>query len=165
MKRGMQSALAAVLALGLATCGDDSPTSPTPPPPDVAGTYQVRWTLEVLRLSDGFRIDFRWLGGLTLAQGPPSGRTAPLTGSAVVYSSTSELYDLAGTVDNHGGIRFTTSGPPPPEGPCPGGENVAFLGQVSQGAEGALLSARGVTTVDCPVFGEHEFTYRLDGER
>jgi len=152
------------LALGLAACGGDSPTSPSTPPADVAGSYWVSWTLQVLRQSDGFQTQFYCSGRLTLVQGAASGSTAPLTGFAVVEQPCApESYDLAGTVDATGAIQFATDGPPPTEGPCPGGVDVRFSGQVSEQGGYHSLSARGVTTVTCPRFGEHAFTYLLNG--
>jgi hypothetical protein len=160
---------AAALGLGLilAACGgDSSPTAPVTPPPDVAGSYYASWTLQVLRKSDGFQNSFYCSGQLTLVQGPSAAGTAPLTGFAVVsYPCAAESYDLRGTVVAGGGVDFKTNGPRPLEGPCPGGQSVAFSGQITSQDGWRSLSARGVTTVQCPQFGEHEFTYLIQGSR
>jgi hypothetical protein len=160
---------AAALGLGLmlAACGgDNSPTTPATPPPDVAGAYYTSWTLQVLRKSDGFQTSFYCSGQLTLVQGAAAGGTAPLTGFAVVgYPCADESYDLRGSVVAGGGVQFTTNGPRPLEGPCPGGQNVSFSGQITSQDGYHSLSARGVATVQCPEFGEHEFTYLIQGSR
>jgi hypothetical protein len=164
-----KTARAAVLGLGLAlaACGGDNVvTTPTTPPPDVAGAYYTNWTLQVLRKSDGFQTSFYCSGQLTLVQASSAGSTAPLSGFAVVQGPCApESYDLTGTVTAGGGIEFTTNGPPPLEGPCPGGVGVKFTGQVTSQDGWHSLSARGVTTVQCPQFGEHEFTYLIQGSR
>ncbi|HSD26045.1 MAG TPA: hypothetical protein VLL75_02020 [Vicinamibacteria bacterium] len=160
-------ALLVALGLGLAVCGgdDDSPTSATPPP-TVGGSYFVQWTLQVLRKSDGFQKQFVCYGTMTLVQAPPAGSTSSLSGFAVVNSGCApESYDLTGSVSAGGAIAFTTSGPKPPEGPCPGGKDVPFTGQVSTSGSYASLSTRGVTSVTCPEFGEHEFTYLINASK
>ncbi len=160
-------ALVGALGLALAACGGDgeSPTSPTPPP-DVAGRYSLTWTLQVLRKSDGFQKQFYCYGQMTLVQGTASASTAPLSGFAAVTSGCApESHDLSGTVGAGGAVEFTTNGPKPPEGPCPGGKNVRFSGQVTVSGSQAFLSTRGVTTVTCPEFGEHEFTYLVNASR
>jgi len=159
-------ALAAALALGLAACGgDDTVTSPTPPP-DVTGSYNGSWTLQVLRKSDGFQKAFLCSGRFTLSEGTATGGTAPLSGFAVVGSPCApESYDLSGTVVGGGAVEFTTNGPRPTEGPCPGGKSVRFSGQITSNGSYRVLSARGVTTVTCPQFGDHELTYLISGSR
>lgn len=153
-----------VLALGLAACGEDSPTAPTPPPAEVAGRYWAGWRLQVLRLSDDFQIQFYCSGQITLVQGAASGSVAPLTGFAVMQAPCApESYELLGTVNAAGVIQFTTDGPAPTEGPCPRAEDVSFSGQVTMREGWRELSARGVATVSCPEFGEHEYTYIIDG--
>jgi hypothetical protein len=42
---------------------------------------------------------------------------------------------------------------------------VRYSGQITSSGDWRHLSARGVTTVTCPEFGEHEFTYLIDGSR
>src|SRR5262249_7939875 len=85
-----------------------------------------------------------------------------------------ESYDLTGTAISGGDlsivpVTFTTNGPRPPEGPCPGGSNVAYSGQITMASQirtiNPRLSARGVTSVTCPQFGEHQFTYLINGSR
>ena len=159
--------LAVALSLGLASCGGDaeSPTSVTPPP-DVAGAYYTSWTLQVLRKSDGFRKSFSCSGQLTLVQGTSGASSEPLSGFAVVGTPcTAESYDLSGRVSTGGAIEFTANGPRPTEGPCPGGKDVRFSGQVTSQDGWRSLSARGVTSVTCPQFGDHEFTYLIEGSR
>jgi hypothetical protein len=157
--------LLVALGLGLVSCGggDESPTSPTPPP-YVSGLYSLTWALQVLRKSDGFQKQFYCYGQMTLSQGTASASTAPLSGFAAVTSGCApESYDLRGTVNLSGAVEFTTNGPKPPEGPCPGGKDVRYSGQITSSGDSRYLSARGVTTVACPQFGEHEFTYLISG--
>lgn len=153
------------LALALAACGG-GPTEPIVPPPDVAGTYYATWTLQVLRKSDGFQKEFYCSGRVTLQQASASGETSRLSGFAVVTAPCApESYSLTGTVTTGGTVRFTTDGPRPPEGPCPGGSAVPFSGQITSEDQWRILAVRGVTTVTCPQFGEHEFTYLINGNR
>jgi hypothetical protein len=169
-RRILASAVAAALSLGLVACGgdDDHITSVTPPP-DVAGAYySLEWTLQVLRKSDGFQKQFWCFGSMTLVQGTAAASTSPLSGFVTVrpgFDATSdcapESYDLSGSISAGGAIELNTSGPKPPEGPCPGGRNVRFTGQVTSSGSSVILSARGVTTVTCPQYGEHEFTYLI----
>ena len=123
---------------------------------DVAGKYSLRWTLQVLRKSNRFQKQFQCYGQMTLLQGASG--SARLTGFAVVSSGCApESYNPTGTVATSGAIEFTTNGPKPPEGPCPGGTNVRYSGQVTASDSHRFISARGVTTVTCPDFGEHDF--------
>jgi len=148
--------------LALAACGGDggSVTSPTPVP-DVAGLYYGSWTLQVLRKSDGFQKSFYCSGQWTL-----SGSGGGLTGFAVAdYPCPAESYPLVGSVDAGGAVEYTTDGPPPTEGPCPGGQDVRFTGQITRNDAYSTFSARGVTTLTCPGFGEHELTYLMNGSR
>ena len=155
------------VALGLSACGGDggTPVSVTPPP-DVSGPYFVQWTLQVLRKSDGFQKQFDCYGTMTLVQGTATASTSSLSGFAVVNSvCPPESYDLNGSVSSGGAIEFNTNGPKPPEGPCPGGQNVHFTGEVTSSGTSRIISARGVTTVTCPQYGEHEFTYLISASR
>jgi hypothetical protein len=166
-RRILAPAVAVALSLGLVACGgdDDSVTSATPPP-DVAGPYFLQWTLQVLRKSDGFQKAFICYGQMTLVQGATAGSVAPLSGFAVVSSGCApESYDLNGSISSGGAIEFNTNGPKPPEGPCPGGKNVHFTGQLTTSDSRNTVSARGVTTVTCPQYGEHEFTYLISAVR
>jgi hypothetical protein len=154
-----------VLALALAACGG-GPTEPVLAPPDVAGTYYATWTLQVLRKSDGFQKQFYCGGRVTLQQAPATGDLARLSGFVVVDSPCApESYDLTGSVRAGGAVAFTTDGPHPPEGPCPGASAVPFSGQITSEDQWRTLAVRGVATVTCPQFGEHEFTYLIDGNR
>jgi hypothetical protein len=159
-------ALALAGALFSAGCDDDEGgvTNPTPVP-DVAGQYSVSWTLQVLRKSDGFQKQFSCYGTMTLTQTPGSGST-PLGGFAsVIGGCAPESYDLTGSLTSAGAIEFTTDGPKPPEGPCPGGKNVRFSGQLTTESGYRFISARGVTTVSCPEYGEHEYSYLINASR
>lgn len=158
------AALALGLGLGLCGCGGESDTvTNLAPPPDVAGPYFLQWTLQVLRKSDGFQTQFLCYGTMTLAQGTATGSTSNLSGFTTVTSGCApESYDLRGTVSSGGAIEFNTDGPKPPEGPCPGGKNVHFTGQLTTSGSRDVVSARGVTTVTCPQYGEHEFTYLIN---
>jgi len=160
-------AIAIPLALGLSACGGDgeSPTSATPPP-EVAGRYSLTWTLQVLRKSDGFQKQFTCFGAMTLTAGSASGSTTALGGFATVTSSCPpESYELQGSIGSGGVIEFTTNGPKPPEGPCPGGKNVRFSGQITGSGTSRFVSARGVTGVTCPGFGEHDLTYLISASK
>jgi hypothetical protein len=42
---------------------------------------------------------------------------------------------------------------------------VHFSGQVTSAGTSVIVSARGVTTVTCPEFGEHEFTYLISASK
>jgi hypothetical protein len=159
-------ALAAALAFGLAACGGDNHITSVAPPPDVAGPYFLQWTLQVLRKSDGFQKQFTCYGQMTLVQGAATVSVSTLSGFTTVASSCPpESSDLNGSVSSGGAIEFNTDGPKPPEGPCPGGTNVHFTGQVTASGSSGILSARGVTTVTCPQFGDHEFTYLINASK
>ncbi len=159
--------IASVLAAaGLVGCGDDeTSTAPTPATstPDVAGSYYTSWTLEVLRKSDGFQKSFYCSGHMTLS----ASSTGMLSGFAVVDPPCApESYDLTGRVLPGGVLEITTGGPPPTEGPCPGGQNVKYSGQATPATGRATgLSLRGVTDVTCPQFGAHQFTYLIESHR
>lgn len=147
------------MALAAVGCGDDaSPTRAAVPAVNVSGKWVASsdfWTLQVYRIDDGFTTSFRCGGSMTLTQDGTR-----LSGFAVVgYPCAPISFDVTGTVDGGGAISLETGGPPPTEGPCPGGENVEYSGQV----QGSQLSARGVTVVDCPTYGEHRFTYLISG--
>ena len=126
------------------------------------------WTLQVLRKSDGFKKQFYCQAWLTVQQTETATSTAQLSGWVRVdFPCSPESYDLKGTVAAGGAVEFTTDGPAPPEGPCPGGVGMRFSGQRtlmdSGGSDG--LSARGVTDVTCPQYGEHQFTYIIEARR
>lgn len=162
-RRFLALSVTVALALRLAACGgDDNQITSVTPPPDAAGPYSLQWTLQVLRKSDGFQKAFTCYGQMTLVQGAAVS-VAPLSGFAVVSSGCApESYDLNGSISSGGAIEFDTNGPKPPEGPCPGGKNVHFTGQLTTSGSRNVVSARGVTTVTCPQYGEHEFTYLVN---
>jgi hypothetical protein len=148
----------AALSLGLVACGTDAPQDV----PQVAGTYTATWTLQVLRRSDGFQTQFSCPGRLTFSEGAAAGGVIPISGFAVVTPPCApESYNLNGTLGDGGTIDFTTGGPPPTQGPCPGGRNVHFSGQLERASGALSLSARGAIEVQCPDFGSHLFTYLL----
>ncbi len=158
------------LALAIAACGDDHDgvTRPVTPPPNVGGNYTGYWTLQVLRKSDGFKKQFYCQAWLAVQQAETDTSTAKLSGWVRVDSPCSpESYELEGTVAAGGAIEFTTDGPAPPEGPCPGGTGVRFSGQqaLMDSRSQYGLSARGVTNVSCPQYGEHQFTYIIEARR
>ena len=158
------------LALAIAGCGDDRDgvTTPVTSPPNVSGAYTGYWTLQVLRKSDGFKKQFYCQAWLTVQQAETDTKTARLSGwIRADFPCSPESYELEGTVGANGAIAFTTDGPAPPEGPCPGSAGVRFSGQRtlmdSGGSNG--LSARGVTDVTCPEYGAHQFTYIIEARR
>lgn len=168
----MREVLLVGVLLLTSACGSSSrPTAPTPeptpaptPPPEVAGQYRgfPFWTLQVLRTSDNFQTSFTCQGSMTITQQPGS---ATIGGFVVVTSPPCEpvSFNLTGTVQAGGAVTFTTNGPRPPQGPCPGGQNIEYTGTFTN--NNRLLSARGVTRVQCPEFGEHVFTYLINGQR
>lgn len=169
ISRSHTGSLGLVLALGVLAsgCGGDAegPTAP-PTPSDVAGRYGITWTIQVLRKSDGFQKQFYCYGSLTLSETGWTGSTTALEGFASVTSGCApESYDLRGSIGSGGVIEFTTNGPKPPEGPCPGGRDVAFSGQFTTSGSYRSISARGVSAVTCPQFGDHELTYLIQGSR
>jgi hypothetical protein len=103
---------------------------------------------------------------LTLQQASATGDLAHLSGFAVVDSPCApESCDLTGSVRAGGAVSFTTDGPRPPEGPCPGGTAVPLSGQITSQDQWRTLAVRGAVTVTCPQFGEHEFTYLINANR
>ena len=160
------ASLALAATLVLVGCGDEATTVVYDRPADVAGPYVVDWTLQVLRRSDGFQTQFTCRGQMTLRQGAPTAGVASLTGFAVVAPPCDpESYDLTGTLTSSGAVEFTTGGPSPTAGPCPGGRNVRFSGLFRSSGSSMTLSARGVTEVTCPDFGVHEFSYLVSARR
>ena len=164
-RRLVAPAVAVALVLGLAACGGDDDSHhvrhsaagrrrPLLRAVDAPGPPQERRLPEAVRLlrhddprpGDGDRL------------GRPCRASPSSTRSARPSRTTS-----AGPISSGGAIEFNTNGPRPPEGPCPGGKNVHFTGQVTSSGTSGTVSARGVTTVSCPQFGEHEFTYLING--
>jgi hypothetical protein len=154
-----------------AGCGDsNSPVTPTPAPapapnqaPDVSGRYTASplWILQVLRTSDNFQTSFNCNGTMTLTQSPGS---FTFTGFMVSTTPCEPVsFEVAGTFQAGGAVTFRANGPRPPQGPCPGGRDVEFTGTFTNANR--LLSARGVTRVQCPEFGEHVFTYIVNATR
>ena len=149
-------------------CGDgDSkspvPTTPTPTIPDVSGRYTGTslWTLQVLRTSDNFQTSFNCGGTMTLTQSPGSYAIGGFMASTGPCEPNS--FELAGSFQPGGAVTFRANGPRPPQGPCPGGRDIDFSGTFTNGNR--LLSARGVTRVQCPEFGEHVFSYLVTATR
>jgi hypothetical protein len=164
------SATKMITAVGVATlllasaCGDDpSPLTPVNPPagptlPNLTGSYNMSWLMQVLRTSDSFMTSFNCGGSMTLLQ---SG--SELTGFAVVGSGCPPLsFPVRGRVMPGGSIEFRTGGPKPPEGPCPGVAETDYTGVFTGNNR---ISARGSGTVVCPQFGTHVFTYIVSAIR
>src|SRR5688572_15645937 len=72
-------------------------------------------------------------------------------------------FELTGSFVAGGAVTFKANAPRPPQGPCPGGRDVEFSGTFTN--TNRLISARGVTRVQCPEFGEHVFTYLVTASR
>ena len=150
-------------------CDDSKPqtsTAPTPSPapvPDLSGrwTGSPLWVLQVLRTSDNFQTSFNCNGTMTIAQSPRSYSIGGFMASTTPCEPVS--FELAGTFAPGGAVTFKSDGPRPPQGPCPGGKEIEFTGTFY--GNNRLLSARGVTRVQCPEFGEHVFTYIVTANR
>jgi hypothetical protein len=152
-------------------CGDsDRPTTPTPTPtpaptpaPDIAGRYfgGPMWLLQVLRTSDNFQTSFSCGGTMTITQSPGSYSFTGFMASTGPCEPVT--FDIAGSFQAGGAVTFTANAPRPPQGPCPGGRDVSYTGTFTNANR--LLSARGVTRVQCPEFGEHMFTYVVTATR
>ena len=166
--RILAPAVAVALSLGLAACGgdDDQITSVTPPP-DVAGPYFLQWTLQVLRKSDGFQKQFELLrpddarpGGGHRLDAPPC-RASPWSAPAARPSPTTS------TAASAPGARSssTRTARSRPRGPAPAARTSTSRARSRPPARRVIVSARGVTTVTCPQFGEHEFTYLINAVR
>src|SRR5262245_126151 len=150
--------LALILTLGIAACGDDSPTAPPPPLPNVAGSWGMQWLVQFHRNRDGFEGQYYCWGSMTLSQSTTAGTSAGLTGFSVILSGCPQgTFDLEGTLRPDGTIAFNTVGPRPSQGECPFVAEAAYTGQVSNN----VISARAEQTVDCPGTGEgeHVFNY------
>jgi hypothetical protein len=152
-------------------CGDSkpkTPTAPTPTPtpvpaPDVSGRYTggPLWVLQVLRTSDNFQTSFNCNGTMTISQSPGNYSVAGFMASSGPCEPVS--FELTGSFEPGGAVTFRSDGPRPPQGPCPGGKDIEFRGTFTN--SNRLLSARGVTRVQCPEFGEHVFTYLVTANR
>lgn len=150
--------LALILALGLAACGDDSPTAPPRPLPNVAGSWGMQWLVQFHRTRDGFEGQYYCYGSMTLSQSTTAGDSAGLTGFSVILSGCPQgTFDVTGTLRPDGTVNFATVGPRPNEGQCPFVPEAGYSGQVSNN----VLSARAEETVNCPGPGEgpHVFNY------
>ena len=159
---------AALALLPLAGCDGDGPTSSTPVPPNVAGTYAGYevWLVQFFRTHDGFDGSFHCNGSITLTQSP----VGALAGFAVVdWPCPAASFELSGSVRADGGVTFTTGSPRPYEGQCPSAPGVTYRGVISRlsGSEMTELSVRGSADVFCPGPGEgdHRFDYIFRGYR
>jgi hypothetical protein len=149
--------------------GDSTQITPTPAPapqpapapapaPDVSGRYSGTLTLQVLRASDNFQTSFNCGAQMTVTQSPG---TATLGGFFVSSSPCEPVsFDISGNVQAGGATTIHTSGPRPPQGPCPGGKDMDFAGIFTTTGTRAL-SGRSTTKVQCGDLGEHTFTYIL----
>ena len=153
----MKKAIVFPLLLILAACGGDDSTGPTPVPvPSVAGSYSGYWLVQFRRHHDGYSGSFYCNSTLTLAQTT----SGALTGFAVVGDTCPPLsFDLSGSVDAQGALRFTSGGPRPPVGQCPAAAGASYSGVVA----GSQLSVRATAQIECPGPGEgtHTFDYIL----
>src|SRR5262245_44756532 len=156
----MKRAASALALLTLAACGSDTPTTPSRPVPSVAGHYE-RWDgllVQWNRAHDGVTGSFTCQSSLTLSQAADSGvGLSALTGFLVIGGPCPpQSFDLNGTVDADGNVRFSTGGPKPPEGQCPAVQKVDYAGVVVHTGDGnnAELSARGTANINCPGPGE-----------
>ena len=150
-------------------CDDSKPTTPTAPTPRPAPIPDLsgRWmggplcVLQVLRTSDNFQTSFNCNGTMTITQSPGSYAVGGFMASTTPCEPVS--FELSGTFAPGGTVTFKSDGPRPPQGPCPGGKEIEFTGTFY--GNNRLLSARGVTRVQCPEFGEHVFTYIVTANR
>jgi hypothetical protein len=149
---------ALTLALSLAACGDDGPSTPSTTLPDVAGTWGVQWLVQFNRTRDGFEGSYNCWGTMTFSQSTQRGSSAGLTGFAVILSGCPiGTFDLNGTVNADGTMRISTVGPRPSVGQCPFAQAARYDGVLT----GTTLSARARMDVQCPGPGEgpHVFNY------
>ena len=111
-------ALSAVLLL--AACGDShvsTPTQPSEPVPNIAGSYSTQWLTQFIRPHDGYSGSWTCAGNLTIVQSPGA---SSFTGFGVVNAPCPAVsFDLAGKVQVGGAISFDTGGPKAGAGPCP----------------------------------------------
>jgi len=169
----MKRAASVLALLSLAACGSETPTNPARPVPSIAGRYE-RWDALLVqwnRANDGVTGSFTCQGSITLSQSEGAAGIAALTGFLVIgFPCPPQSFDLNGTVDADGRVRFTTGGPKPPEGQCPAIGRVEYSGVVvHEGSDGsqAQLSARGTANINCPGPGEgpQRMDYFLQGYR
>lgn len=159
----------ALTAASLAACGSDSgPSGPSIVPvnyPSVGGSYSATWTTQYNRTRDGYNGAFTCYGSLTLTQEPNS---AEFKGFAVVSSNCPPLsFDLTGSVTVGGELSFRTGGPKPSGGPCPAPPITSYTGSFTTAGSSLSISARGLTTVNCPgeLEGEYKFTQLISAQR
>lgn len=150
--------LALILTLGLAACGDDGPTAPPRPLPNVSGSWGMQWLVQFHRTRDGFEGQYYCFGSMTLSQSATADDSAALSGFSVVLSGCPQgTFDVTGTLRPDGMVEIATVGPRPNEGECPFVPAANYSGQVANN----VLSARAEETVNCPGPGEgpHVFNY------
>jgi hypothetical protein len=158
----MQSKAFALSALSslllLAACGDDGPSTPTPPAepaPSIAGTYSAQWLTQFIRPHDGYSGSWSCSGSVTLVQAPGS---RAISGFAVVGAPCPAVsFDLAGEIVVGGEFTFNTGGPKAGAGPCPAPPVSTYVGTFTP--DRRQLSARSVKTVNCPGEGEGEYRF------
>lgn len=157
-----------VVAASLAACGDSKSGLVTPTVvnyPSVVGSYNATWTTQYNRTRDGYNGSFTCYGSLTLTQEPNS---PDIRGFAVVSSNCPPLsFDLAGSVTAGGEISFRTGGPKPAGGPCPAPPVTSYTGSFTTAGSSLTISARGLTSVNCPgeLEGEYKFTQLISAQR
>ena len=120
--------LCVAVCLAFAACGDDSPTAPSPPQPQipqVAGTYagSVRLTADGRFLGSG-------TAQMTVVQ---VGAQLTITGYMSVGGTTSQLSAITGTINATGFVTITSAPPPSVRDPTCGtiaaaGSSLTFSG-------------------------------------
>jgi len=155
-------------AASLAACGYSKSSLVTPTVvnyPAVAGSYNATGTTQYNRTRDGYNGSFTCYGSLTLTQEPNS---PDIKGFAVVSSNCPPLsFDLLGSVTAGGEISFRTGGPKPAGGPCPAPPVTSYTGSFTTAGSALTISARGLTSVNCPgeLEGEYKFTQLISAQR
>jgi hypothetical protein len=157
-----------LVAASLTACGDSKSSLVTPSLvnyPAVAGSYNATWTTQYNRTVDGYNGAFTCFGSLTLTQEPNS---PDIKGFAVVSNNCPPLsFDLSGSVTLGGEISFRTGGPKPSGGPCPAPPVTNYTGSFTTVGSSLTISARGLTSVNCPgeLEGEYKFTQLISAQR
>ena len=162
----MKLRLAVALAAGIAlcACGHEGITTATPPV-DAAGTWWLTMTLDVVRLTDGYRAQLECRGTAALTQ---QAEASALRGTVRYTYRCADGSELRGSVNAAGRIAFTMDGFRPYEPvdtPCPGAKGVSFFGELSTFGLGTRIYATGATRVSCGALGDHDFVYRFDANR
>lgn len=156
--------VALLASIVLAGCGHEGITTATPPV-DAAGTWWLTMTLDVVRLSDGYRAQLECRGTAVLTQ---EAETGALRGTVSYSYRCTDGSALRGSVNAAGKIAFTMDGFEPYEPadtPCPGARGVSFSGGLSPSDDWTRIYATGATRVTCGALGDHEYRYTFDAFR